>query len=74
MGSSARYKGVIFDWDGTLANTVELNCQVWRKVMLNHGADIPSERFKPDITLDVVQKIPSHFRAKYLAPDMPGDR
>ena len=49
MGSSARYKGVIFDWDGTLANTVELNCQVWRKIMLNHGVDIPSERFKPYI-------------------------
>lgn len=49
MESSVKYKGVIFDWDGTLANTVELNCQVWRKVMLNHGADIPSERFRPYI-------------------------
>ena len=47
MGSSARYKGVIFDWDGTLADTVELNCQVWRKVILNHGADIPSSGSSP---------------------------
>lgn len=27
-------------------------------------------RFKPDITLDAVQKIPGYFRAKYLALDM----
>ena len=38
-------KGLIFDCDGTLADTMPLHWQAWRTVTVRHGLHFPEERF-----------------------------
>src|SRR5437899_11780801 len=38
-------KGLIFDCDGTLADTMPLHWQAWRKVTTRHGVRFPETRF-----------------------------
>jgi beta-phosphoglucomutase family hydrolase len=38
-------KGIIFDCDGTLADTMPLHWKAWRHVTQRHGLDFPEERF-----------------------------
>ncbi len=38
-------KGLIFDCDGTLADTMPLHWQAWRKVTTRHGVRFPEARF-----------------------------
>ena len=38
-------KGLIFDCDGTLADTMPLHWQAWRTVTIRHGLHFPEERF-----------------------------
>jgi len=38
-------KGIIFDCDGTLADTMPLHWRAWNTVALKHGLHFPEERF-----------------------------
>lgn len=38
-------KGLVFDCDGTLAHTMPLHWEAWRKVALRHGVHFTEERF-----------------------------
>jgi beta-phosphoglucomutase family hydrolase len=38
-------KGIIFDCDGTLADTMPLHWRAWRSVTQRHGIHFPEERF-----------------------------
>ena len=38
-------KGIIFDCDGTLADTMPLHWKAWQKVTAKHGLDFPEDRF-----------------------------
>ena len=38
-------KGIIFDCDGTLADTMPLHWKAWNTVTLKHGLQFPEERF-----------------------------
>jgi beta-phosphoglucomutase family hydrolase len=38
-------KGIIFDCDGTLANTMPLHWRAWKQVIARHGIDFSEERF-----------------------------
>lgn len=39
------YRGILFDFDGTLADTMEGNYRAWRQVLHEVGADIGSEEY-----------------------------
>jgi beta-phosphoglucomutase family hydrolase len=38
-------KGIIFDCDGTLADTMPLHWRAWQSVTVKHGLQFPEERF-----------------------------
>jgi len=38
-------KGIIFDCDGTLADTMPLHWRAWQSVAQRHGIHFPEERF-----------------------------
>jgi beta-phosphoglucomutase family hydrolase len=38
-------KGIIFDCDGTLADTMPLHWKAWQSITLKHGLEFPEERF-----------------------------
>ena len=38
-------KGIIFDCDGTLADTMPLHWRAWNSVTARHGVHFPEERF-----------------------------
>lgn len=38
-------KGIIFDCDGTLADTMPLHWRAWQAVTLRHGINFPEDRF-----------------------------
>ncbi len=40
-----KIKGMIFDCDGTLADTMPLHWRAWRTIALRHRIDFPEERF-----------------------------
>ncbi len=42
-----RFKGILFDFDGTLARTMEDHFLAWHKVMGRHHVDIKSEDYYP---------------------------
>lgn len=46
--SNQRYKGVIWDLDGTLADTEDLHCQTWQFAMASKGIDYSREEFLSD--------------------------
>lgn len=39
------YSALIFDLDGTLADTMSLHYRAWAETLANYGAEIPEERF-----------------------------
>ena len=39
------FEGIIFDCDGTLADTMPLHWEAWRTVAERHGFHFPEERF-----------------------------
>jgi len=41
-----RVKGLIFDLDGTVANTMQNHFSAWRKAVLPHGIDFTADLFK----------------------------
>ena len=41
----ARIKGLIFDCDGTLVDTMPLHFQAWSRALAKHGLKLPEERF-----------------------------
>ena len=40
-------KAILFDLDGTLAQTMEFHYEAWRKAMLNYGIDLAPEDYYP---------------------------
>jgi len=40
-----KYEGLIFDMDGTLADTMPTHFIAWSRIMKAHGLDFPEERF-----------------------------
>ena len=40
-------KGILFDFDGVLARTMEDNFHAWRRVFLEYGAEITEKEFYP---------------------------
>jgi beta-phosphoglucomutase family hydrolase len=38
-------KGIVFDCDGTLADTMPLHWKAWQKITHKHGLDFPEDRF-----------------------------
>ena len=40
-------KAILFDLDGTLAQTMEYHYDAWRKAMLNYGIDLAPEDYYP---------------------------
>ena len=40
-------KAILFDLDGTLAQTMEFHYDAWRKAMLNYGIDLAPEDYYP---------------------------
>ena len=40
-------KAILFDLDGTLAQTMEFHYESWRKAMLNYGIDLAPEDYYP---------------------------
>ncbi|MCA9140152.1 MAG: HAD-IA family hydrolase [Planctomycetales bacterium] len=40
-----RYDGLIFDCDGTLADSMPLHYVAWRDTLLRHGIEFPEDRF-----------------------------
>ena len=43
--SKREIRGIIFDCDGTLADTMPLHWKAWNKIMQKHGLKFPEERF-----------------------------
>ncbi|MDA1334982.1 MAG: HAD family phosphatase [bacterium] len=41
------YKGVLFDFDGVLANTMESHFRAWHKALLDFGADLKEDDYYP---------------------------
>ena len=45
MSTNTTPKGLIFDCDGTLADTMPLHWDAWSEITRRHGLDFPEERF-----------------------------
>lgn len=63
--SSSPFKAVIWDLDGTLADTEELHCQTWRIAMAAQGIDYSRAEFLADFG----RTTSSVFR-DYLGPEL----
>ncbi|PIR69954.1 MAG: hypothetical protein COU47_00790 [Candidatus Niyogibacteria bacterium CG10_big_fil_rev_8_21_14_0_10_46_36] len=47
MNNSAPYKGILFDFDGVLARTMEDNLRAWQKAFGDAGGQITGEEYFP---------------------------
>ncbi len=56
-------KGLIFDCDGTLVDTMPMHFRAWRKIAARHGLHFPEERFY------ALGGVPSRDIAKILATE-----
>lgn len=43
--AAVSYRGILFDFDGTLADTMEGNYRAWQHVLHEAGADINREEY-----------------------------
>ncbi|MBN2410265.1 HAD-IA family hydrolase [candidate division KSB1 bacterium] len=64
MKVSSKAKGLIFDCDGTLADTMPIHWQAWREAFMTFGADCPLE-FLKELSGIPSERIVSHFNARF---------
>ena len=60
------YKFVIFDVDGTLVDSVNLNAQAWQETFRNFGKEVPFQDIRERIGKGSDQLIPVLFSKEEL--------
>ncbi|MBM3835594.1 MAG: HAD family phosphatase [Verrucomicrobia bacterium] len=60
------HKGILFDFDGTLARTMEDNYRAWRAITKDYGLDLQPEDYYPYEGLRAEELVPWLFRSKPL--------
>ncbi len=64
MKVSSKAKGLIFDCDGTLADTMPIHWQAWREAFMTFGADCPLE-FLKELSGIPSERIVKHFNERF---------
>ncbi len=64
MKVSSKAKGLIFDCDGTLADTMPIHWQAWREAFMTFGADCPLE-FLKELSGLPSEHIVGHFNERF---------
>lgn len=65
------FKGILFDFDGTLARTMEDNLEAWRAVTRSYGIELKPEDYYPFEGLPMHEIAARFFRTNNLpAPDV----
>ena len=64
MKVSSKTKGLIFDCDGTLANTMPIHWQAWREAFMTFGADCPLE-FLKELSGIPSEHIVGHYNERF---------
>jgi len=64
MKVSSKAKGLIFDCDGTLANTMPIHWQAWREAFMTFGADCPLE-FLKELSGIPSERIVRHYNERF---------
>ena len=62
------YKGILFDFDGTLARTMEDNLEAWRAVTKGYGIDLKGDDYFPFEGLPMKEVAARFFTSKGLTP------
>jgi beta-phosphoglucomutase len=62
------YRGILFDFDGTLARTMEDNLEAWRAVTKGYGIDLKADDYLPFEGLPMKEVAAHFFTINGLAP------
>ncbi|MBI3494107.1 MAG: HAD family phosphatase [Acidobacteria bacterium] len=66
------FQGILFDFDGTLARTMEDNLEAWRAVTRPHGIELSPDDYFPYEGLPMAEIAARFFGARKLTvPDVP---
>lgn len=62
-----QYKGILFDFDGTLADTMQEHYLSWRETLAEYGADLTPEEYFPLEGMNVTEFARHFIAAKGIA-------